>query len=93
MFLVRDVNGYVYKELKRPTVIYDKEFFQLLCIGEPEKMEEAFYKMKKRYIDKGKQNIANDICLLELPKKQDIIDKVWQSDGAYLSQITQKDYE
>jgi hypothetical protein len=93
MFVVRDADGYVYKELKTPTVIYDREFFQLLCIGDSEKMEDSFYKLKKYYIDKGKQKTANDICLLELPKKQEIIDKVWQSDGAYLSQITQKDYE
>lgn len=93
MFLVRDADGFLFKKLKNPTVVYDKDLFILLCIGEPEAMESAFYRLKQHYNQKGQYRTANDICLLELPKNQDILDKVWQTEGAYLSQITLNDYK
>lgn len=67
----------VYNEVCNPAVVYDIKS-GLLKIGEKEEMEYYFNKTNRLYRQCGLHDIANDLYLMELPKDQEIVDKVFQ---------------
>lgn len=71
-------SGMIYNEVVRPAAVYDAKDSVLLKIGEWENMIDYFDTVQKAYRDAGFHEIANDICLMELPKDQEEIDKVFQ---------------
>lgn len=78
MFMIRDGSGKVYNEVKRPTAVYDSNCSVLLKIGEWDKMVNFFDHIQTVYRSHGFHDMANDICLMELPNNQEEIDKVFQ---------------
>lgn len=78
MYLIRDGQGAVYNEVNNPTVIFDSRDSVLLKIGERESMEQYFGIIQQAYRSKGFGDVADDIILMELPKEQEEIDKVFQ---------------
>lgn len=75
-FLIRD-NTQVFNEVSEPGAIMDVKTGTLLKIGEYEVMEEYWEFMRKQYINNGFRDMADDIMLVQLPKNQEIIDKVF----------------
>jgi hypothetical protein len=78
MYQIRDEKGRVFNEVLVPTAVYDSRDSVLLKIGEKEDMESFFEEVQNRYRAFGFQQEADDICLMELPKEQAEIDKVFQ---------------
>lgn len=75
-FLLR-ANGKVYRKIKKPWAIFCKSLGCLHRIGEKEEMEAVFESMQNRYRAFGFHDEADDIALIELPKDQGEIDKVF----------------
>lgn len=78
MFKIKDDNGHVFNEVKVPAAVYDSRNSVLLKIGEKKLMKEYYEIVQKHYRLHGFDEIADDICLMELPKDQKEIDKVFQ---------------
>lgn len=78
MFLIRDVSGAVFNEIKNPAAVYDGKLSVLLKIGELEEMGQYFNLVQNLYRNHGFNDIADDIYIMELPKNQEEIDKVFQ---------------
>jgi hypothetical protein len=77
-YLVRDGSGKVFNRVKNPTAVYDARDSVLMKIGEKEIIHGFFEEVQTRYRAFGFTKEANDICMLELPKDQEVIDKVFQ---------------
>lgn len=80
MIQIRSGNT-VYNEVKRPTVVFDREVWVLLKIGEYEVMREYCSEKRKKYTSIGRLDVANGIELLELPQDQELVDKIFQNSG------------
>lgn len=80
MFLIR-AEGNVYNKVKEPYAVFDKSLGVLHKIGEREEMEKYFELVQDRYRTHGFFNQADDIGLMELPKNQVEIDKVFGITG------------
>ncbi|PLS19403.1 hypothetical protein CVD28_03030 [Bacillus sp. M6-12] len=78
MYQIRDGQGKVFNEVVNPTVVYDSRDSVLLKIGEKEVMETYFETVQNQYRAFGLHDVADDISLMELPKNQEEIDKVFQ---------------
>ncbi|MCM3109977.1 hypothetical protein [Lederbergia lenta] len=78
MFQIRDGSGKVFNRVNNPAVVYDSNDSVLLKIGEKETMQQFFEFVQNRYRAYGFHDMANDIALMELPKDQEEIDKVFQ---------------
>lgn len=76
LFLLRD-HKKVYRELKEPYAVFDKICGTLLRIGEKEEMESYLETVTNRYRAFGLHGVADEITLMELPKDQEEIDKVF----------------
>jgi len=77
MFLIRNGNE-VFNEVQNPYAIFNKSRGSLIRIGEKQVMEDYFEEVQKRYRSIGFHQEADDVGLMELPKDQDEIDKVFQ---------------
>lgn len=75
-FLLRD-NKKVYREIEEPCAVFHKELGTLLKIGEKEEMQSYFDNITNRYRAFGLHQEADQITLMELPKEQEEIDKVF----------------
>lgn len=75
-FLLRD-NKKVYREVEEPYAVFHKELGTLLKIGEKEEMHSYFENITSRYRAFGFHQEADEITLMELPKEQEEIDKVF----------------
>jgi hypothetical protein len=78
MYLIRDGAGKIYNTVENPAVVYDSRDSVLLKIGERESMEEFFNTVQNQYRFYGFSDMADDISFMELPRDQEIIDKVFQ---------------
>lgn len=67
----------VIRKLEDPYVVFDSEHSVLLKIGEKKEMEEYFDLATRSYRSYGYDSQADVICLMELPKDQEEIDKVF----------------
>lgn len=75
-FLIRD-NTRTFNKVKEPGAVMDAKTGTLLKIGEYAVMEEYWGFVREQYINAGFNNMAEDVVLVQLPKDQDIIDKVF----------------
>lgn len=80
-FLIRDEKGMVYKEVAEPTAVFDMDTGTLLQLGDYEEMKDYFTFTQDTYRKAGYHNMADSIFLMELPKKQEIVDMVLHSSG------------
>lgn len=78
MFLIQDGQGKVFNRVQNPTAVYDAKDSVLLKIGEWGNMYDYFEKVQERYRFYGYSGVAKDIRIMELPKDQEVIDKVFQ---------------
>lgn len=76
MFLIRDSKK-IHNKVENPAVVYDGESSVLLKIGEKSKMEEFFTIIQERYRSFGFYDMADNIYLMDLPRDQEEIDKVF----------------
>lgn len=77
MFLIRDGAGRVFNKVKNPAAVYDSASSVLLKIGEKEAMEDYFNHINVTYSNFGFNDIAEDVCIMDLPRDQEEIDKVF----------------
>jgi len=84
MYLIRDAKT-VFAKAENPHVVFDKSCGTLLKIGEKQRMESYFEETQDKYRSSGLSNYADDIVLMELPKEQEEIDKVFNHTGYLLS--------
>jgi hypothetical protein len=75
-FLIRD-HQKVYREVEEPYAVFHKGCWTLYKIGEKEHMESYFEFVTNRYRAFGFHGEADEIILMELPKDQEEIDKVF----------------
>ena len=75
-FLLRDHNK-IYREVEEPYAVFHKECGTLFRIGEKEEMEDVLEHMTSRYRMFGFHEEAEQVTLMELPKDQEEIDKVF----------------
>lgn len=78
MFKIQDGSGRLFNEVQNPAVVYDAQGSVLLKIGEWENMMVYYNYLQELYRNNGLSDVASDICLMELPKDQEEIDKVFQ---------------
>ena len=71
MFKIQDESGKVYNAVNRPTAVYDAHNSVLLKVGEYENMVHYFDIVQETYRNQGFHDVADDICLMELPKVQE----------------------
>ena len=85
MFKIRAKNSEnemeIYNEIKEPAVICDRELGVLITIGEKEQIEKYYEDIQIQYRNNHLDAVADDIVMLELPKDQAEIDKVFQISG------------
>lgn len=84
MIEIRDEKGEVFNRVERPAVVMDRDCGTVLIIGEWETMETYFEDLQKKYRELGFDEAADDIVLVELPKEQEEVDKVFQNTGYML---------
>lgn len=87
MIQFRDHNYSLHVE--KPAIIYSVETKSRVKHGELIDMMEFCDIMKKKYIDAGFPNYADDLAVLELPQNQELIDELFQSSGK-LQQFIEK---
>lgn len=80
-YLIRDEKGHIFNRVKNPTVVFDGRDAILQKVGEKESMEDYFDSCQKQYRSAGLHAIADDLVLMEIPKDQETIDKVFQITG------------
>lgn len=78
---IRSENGQVFNTIIRPAVVADVVSGVIFKINEYEIMESYYSSVIKAYTDCGLHDIAKQILLIELPKDQDQIDKIFQISG------------
>lgn len=84
-FEVRDGQGQTFSTLENPAVVFDKKCGTLQKIGEYADMEDYFNVTQATYRKAGFPDIADDVTLMDLPRDQEIIDKVFQNTGYLLT--------
>lgn len=75
-FLLRDSKK-VYREVEEPYAVFHKGCGTLFRIGEKIEMESYFDSVTNRYRAFGFHGEADEITLMELPKDQEEIDRVF----------------
>lgn len=83
LFEIRD-NKNVYNKLANPAVVFDKQCGTVLAIGEYDDMVNRMNHMCDTYTVHGFPEMVDPIAVIELPKDQDEIDKVFQITGYIL---------
>jgi hypothetical protein len=78
-----------FSKVKNPAAVFDKADGTLLKIGEKEFMEDYYKKIQGVYRQNGFHHMADDIVMIDLPKDQEIIDKVFQITG-YIKRFYEK---
>ena len=94
LYLIRDEKGEVFNRVKTPTVVFDGKDAVLYKIGEKEAMEDYYELCQKRYRSSGFHSMADDLVLMDIPKDQETIDKVFQITGyigVLYKQVVQKE--
>lgn len=79
LFEIRSYDGHVFNSVENPAVVFDKNCGTLLKIGEREVMDAYFDKIQSRYRAGGFPEMADDITLIDLPRDQEVIDRVFQT--------------
>lgn len=88
-FLIRDGQGTVFNKVIRPTVVMDTELGIMLKIGEYNDMMDYFDTTSNSYRKIGFHQYADELALMELPKNQEEIDKVFQITN-YVAELYKK---
>jgi len=84
MIKIRDSKGELFNEVKNPAVVADKSprgNYIMLKIGEKEVMEEYYDTVVSNFEKMKFPQFAKDLCLIDLPKNQKIIDRIFQTTG------------
>lgn len=81
MFLIQDEKGTVFNRVKNPAAVFDRESGTLHKIGEKENMVATYNFMQDKYRSAGLYDIADDLTLIDLPKDQVEINRVFQITG------------
>jgi hypothetical protein len=78
MLHVRNNKNQIYLEnIETPACFFDKDTFTLMKIGEKVDVEKYFNKYRAAYLKNNAPEMAEALVLVELPKDQDILDKVF----------------
>jgi hypothetical protein len=80
--LIRDEKT-VFNEVENPTILYDKRDYVRHTVGEKENIYKIYNEWRKRYMDAGLQDMADDLAVLELPANQALMDELFQCDGKF----------
>lgn len=78
MFLIRDENGEVFNQVENPAAVFDAESGTLLRIGEHDTMLQVFDTLNTKYRQAGLVDMADHIMMIDLPRDQTEIDRVFQ---------------
>lgn len=81
MILIQDESGEIYNKTNNPAVVFDKESGVYHKIGGYNSMKSYYEVARTAYEANGFQEMADNLILLELPKDQEIVDKVFQITG------------
>ena len=84
MIKIRDSKGEIFNEVKNPAVVADKSprgNYIMLKIGEREDMEKYYDTVVSNFEKMKFPQFAKDLCLVDLPKEQEIVDRVFQTTG------------
>lgn len=84
MYLIRGGKEEVYNTVENPAVVFDKESGTLLKIGEKAVMQDYYEETQAIYRNNGAGFMADAMCLMDLPKDQEIIDRAFQNSGYVL---------
>jgi hypothetical protein len=79
----RDESRVFLTRIKRPTFMYDKSSGIRHKYGEFEQVENIYKLWRKGYIDSGFNEIADDLAIVEVEPKQELIDELFQSSGRF----------
>lgn len=88
-FLLRDAKGNIFNELNNPAVVFDKDLGVLLKVGEFGVMLDYYKEVVSLYNNAGLSHAAENIALMDLPREQEEIDKVFQISG-YVNTLYKK---
>ncbi len=82
MLHLKNIKGQVLvDDLENPACFFDKETFTLMKIGERELVKELYNYHRAAYLKGGYNKQADSLVMVDLPKDQDIIDKVFNISG------------
>lgn len=79
--LIRNELGNIFNRVNNPAAVFDKETGTLYKIGEYEIMKQYYQTAIEAYDGAGFKEVSQDLCLMELPREQETIDKVFQNTG------------
>jgi len=89
MILIRDSKGAIYNTVQNPTIIVDtvdpKNYF-IRKIGEKENLKIKFKELIEKYKKAGLKEEVEKTILIELPKDQELIDKI-SNYNSYLKKV------
>lgn len=80
-FEIRDEKGEIFNTVEEPAAVFDRETGTLHKIGNRENIMAHFNVMTQAYRAHGFHDMADDVTFMELPKDQEILDKVFQNSG------------
>jgi hypothetical protein len=86
---IRDAQGQVYNRVENPEVIFDSETYTLIKIGERDKIKAYYDDMCRKYKRAGFFDEVSHLTYMDLPKDQDIVDKVFNITG-YIQTLYKK---
>lgn len=79
--LIRDGYGTVFNEVENPAVVFNKDSGVYYKVGEYELLKVFHEDVVNGYNEQGFVGMANSLTLLELPKDQEVVDKIFQNSG------------
>lgn len=89
MFEIRDGKGKVFNRVENPAIVFDRDTFTLLKIGELEEMQNYWELVTQTYHNGGFLNMVKATTLMELAHDQEEINRVFQNTG-YIKHLYRK---
>lgn len=89
MFLIRNEQGEIYNKVSEPAVVVDLAVNTVLKIGEYSDMEDYFNFIVDRYNTAGFPEMAHDLAVMNIPKDQEEIDRIFLNSG-YIEKYTKE---
>lgn len=71
----------VYNELTEPAILFDNKTFVLHKIHEKNVIAQLFQEWSDAYQKAGFPQMANSLAWMEIPKHQELIDKIFNNTG------------
>jgi len=90
MINIQDGN-HIYNKVNKPAAVFDLDTGTLYKIGESEDIFAYYEEVQHVYEESCLFDMADNLIFIELPKDQDLIDKIFQNSG-FIKKWYQKNF-